>query len=409
MNQIHPRYKWYLLTLAVLTNMLIAAIPAMAMSVMSKEISLDLHLSLTQVGIVWGIGALPGIVTGLLAGAIGDRLGPKRVLAVGCLVLGLLGAARGLATNFASITAIVFLGGVLAPFTSTNAVKTAGLWFPPRQLGLANGLISMGMAGGFLIGSLTSATLLSPLLGGWRYVFLLYGVLGALLSIPWAFTRAAPPEHAAVAGVPPMSMRQTMAHVSRLRNVWLLGLAVFGVGGCIQGLLGYLPLYLRSIGWEPLRADGALSAFHTISMICVLPIALYSDRLGSRKRLLLIASTFIMAGTGLLSITDGTLVWGCVLMAGFARDGFMALYTTMVIETEGVGPQYAGTALGITSGVSNLGAVIAPPMGNSLANAHLAAPFALWAGWAIFGIACLSLAKGRDRKPVPGLVPEGQL
>lgn len=398
MNPIHPRYKWYLLGLAVLTNMLIAAIPAMAMSVMAKEISLDLHLSLTQVGVVWGIGSLPGIVTGLLAGAIGDRLGPKRVLAVGCLVLGLLGAARGLATNFISMTAIVFLGGVLAPFTSTNAVKTAGLWFPPRQLGLASGLISMGMAGGFLIGSLTSATLLSPLLGGWRYVFLLYGGLGALLCIPWSFTRAAPPEHAAAAGVLPMSMRQTLAHVARLKNVWLLGLTVFGVGGCVQGLLGYLPLYLRSIGWEPLRADGALSAFHTISLICVLPIALWSDRLGSRKRLLFLAAALIAAGTGLLSITDGALVWVCVLMAGFVRDGFMAIYTTMVIETEGVGPQYAGTALGITGGVSNLGAVIAPPLGNSLAANQPSAPFAFWAGWAVFGIICLSMAKSRLRQ-----------
>ena len=58
---------------------------------------------------------------------------------------------------------------------------------------------------------------------------------------------------------------------------------VWGVGGCIQGLLGYLPLYLRTLGWEALRADGALSAFHTSSMIFVLPIALWSDRLGSRK------------------------------------------------------------------------------------------------------------------------------
>jgi cyanate permease len=319
-----------------------------------------------------------------------------------------LGAARGLAVSFISMTAIVFLVGALSPFTSTNAIKTCLIWFPSRQLGLASGLISMGMAAGFLIGSLASATLLSPLLGGWQYVFLLYGALGALMCIPWFFTRTHPSEGAAADAVRRTSMRQTLAHVMRLRNVWLLGLTVFGVGGCVQGLLGYLPLYLRSIGWEPLRADGALSAFHTISLICTMPIALWSDRLGSRKGLLFVAGGMVALGTGLLSITGGALVWVCVLMAGFVRDAFMAIYTTMVFETEGVGAQYAGTALGFTGGVSNVGALTAPPLGNSLAGFQPAAPFALWAGWAVFGMLCLALVKGRARPPIPALAPEGQ-
>jgi MFS transporter, ACS family, glucarate transporter len=196
----HSSYKWYLLGLVVLTNMLSMAIPSMALSVLSKEISVDLHLSLAQVGVVWGIGALPGILTGTLAGAIGDRVGPKRILVVASLVVGLLGAARGLASGFVSLTAITFVGGALSPFININGVKTCGLWFSPRQLGLANGILSMGMALGFLIGSLVSDTLLSPLLGGWRNVLILYGGLGACMSIPWFFTRAAPHAHPSAGG-----------------------------------------------------------------------------------------------------------------------------------------------------------------------------------------------------------------
>jgi MFS family permease len=393
-------YRWYLLSLAVVTNMLLGAIPAMAMSVMSDEISQDLHLTLPQVGIVWGIGALPGILTALMGGALGDRIGPKRVLVVGTLLVGLLGAARGLAFNFASMTAIVFMVGGLSPFTMMNSIKTIGSWFPSRQLGLANGLISMGMALGFLTGSLLSATLLSPLLGGWRYVFILYGSLGALMSIPWLFTRQAPPGYSAPARSQSNSFRQTVSRVAGVRDIWLLGLALFGVGGCVQGLLGYLPLYLRHAGWAPLHADGALTIFHAISMLFVLPIALFSDRLHSRKRLLFLAAASIALGTGMLSIISGALVWICVLMAGFVRDGFMAIYTTMVIETEGVGPAYAGTALGITNGVSGIGNVIAPPLGNSLAVLGSSAPFAFWSGLAVLGIACLSLT----RRSVPQAV-----
>jgi MFS family permease len=397
MAEIHPRYKWYLLGLVMLTNMSIMAIPGMAMSVLSKEISQDLHLTLAQVGVVWGIGSLPAIATSLLAGAIGDRLGPKRVLVAGCLVMGLLGAGRGLARDFAAMTAIVFLVGAFSPFIITNAIKVCGLWFPPRQLGLANGGISMGMAFGFLTGAMLSATLLSPLLGGWRYVFILYGCVGACFAIPWFFSRAAPPDHPSTSAAGYISIRQALARVARIKNIWLLGLTLFGVGGCIQGLLGYLPLYLRNLGWQPLHADGAISAFHAVSLVFTLPIALWSDRLGSRKRLLFIAAGFIALGTGLLSLASGVWVWGCVLITGFVRDGFMAIYTTMVIETEGVGPTYIGSAWGITMALSGIGNVIAPPLGNSLAVYGPSVPFAFWAGLALLGIGCLSLTKHPPR------------
>lgn len=188
-------------------------------------------------------------------------------------------------------------------------------------------------------------------------------------------------------------MRAAVSHVLHLKEIWLLGLTLFGVSGCIQGLLGYLPLYLRGIGWDAIRADGTLSAFHTISMIFVLPIALWSDRLGSRKRLLLIATLLTVLGTGLLSFASGLWIWIGVLLTGFVRDAFMAIFITMVMEAEGVGPVYAGTATGLTMAISGIGNLIAPPLGNSLAVLWPGAPFAFWAGLSALGMVCLALLK----------------
>ncbi|MFN8381545.1 MAG: MFS transporter [Anaerolineales bacterium] len=394
MAEQNNKYKWYILTLSVLTNMFVTAIPSMGMSVLSKEISEDLHLNLVQVGIVWGVGSLPAILTSLLGGAVGDKLGPKRVLIVGSLLGGLLGASRGLALNFSSLTVIVILLGALIPFVSINSIKTVGQWFPAHQLGLANGLISMGMALGFLLGSLFSATVLSPLLGGWRNVLISYGIIGALLSIPWFFTRALSPQHTMTKQ--PNSMRVSILHVLGIKNIWLLGFTLFGIGSCIQGVLGYLPIYLRGIGWKAIQADGALSAFHTISMVFVLPVAIWSDRLSSRKRLLLIAALMVMFGTGLLSFASGGWIWLAVLMAGFVRDAFMAIFMTMVIEMDGIGPTFAGTATGLTMAISGLGNFIAPPLGNSLAVISPSAPFILWTGLTVLGIVCLSQVKRKN-------------
>jgi len=172
-------------------------------------------------------------------------------------------------------------------------------------------------------------------------------------------------------------------------------LILLGIGGCVGGTLGYLPLYLRGLGWPEAAADGAVSTFHAVSMIFVVLIALWSDRLGSRKGVLMAAALMIIAGVGLLSIVDGIMVWVAVSMAGLARDGFMAVFMTMVIETEGVGARYAGAAIGLVMMLSGLGRLIAPPLGNSLANIAPGLPFVFWAALATAGFLVLYLLKER--------------
>ena len=82
-----------------------------------------------------------------------------------------------------------------------------------------------------------------------------------------------------------------------------------------------------------------------------------------------------------------------VLLVGFVRDGFMAILLTMIIEVDGVGPAYAGTAMGFVMALSGIANTIAPPLGNRLADSFPSAPFILWAAWALFGAICLSLFK----------------
>ena len=397
MNPDKPTEKWRILGLSTLTNALVAAAPAMCMPVLFEEISADLNLDLVQVGIVWGISALPGIFTGLVGGAYGDRIGPKRILLFGCLLSGLFGILRALAEDFLTLAAGMFLMGLVTPLIPMINLKACGTWIPRRQLGLASGVLSMGMALGFLIGSMFSATVLSPLLGGWRQVLFMYAGSAIALSIPWYFSRSAPavarePNGGAILD----SLSRTIGYVIRKRNIWLFGLTLLGISGCIQGSLGYLPLYLRGMGWAPASADGALAMFHTLSMVSVVPIALGSDRIGTRKKVLLAAGLMVALGIGFLSVAEGLLVWIAVGMAGIVRDGFMAVFMTSILETEGVGPTYAGTATGLVLLIAGLGNLLAPPYGNSLAAISPGLPFAFWASLAAAGLVALLAVKEKD-------------
>jgi len=376
-------YRWYVLTLAALTFTFVVGMPMMCMPVLFEEISDDLDLSLVQIGTIWGVVPLAGAFVVLIGGMLGDRFGAKRVLIAACFLAGLAGALRGLSDGFLTLVATLFLFGLVTAIIPPVVHKACGVWFPGRRLGLANGVASTGMAVGFTLGALISATVLSPLLDGWRNVLFLYGAISVMISVFWILTRSEPGQaesSASYAGAVPF--RQALSRVFRIRDVWLLGFVLMGQIGCVQGVFGYLPLYLRDIGWTGASADGALAAFHATSMVGVVPIALLSDRLGSRKAVLFGATLLLGIGVGLLSVSGGAMVWVSVIIAGFVRDAFMAVLMSTIIETKGVGAAYAGTAMGLVLTLSRLSAFASPPIGNSLADVDASLPFVFWAALA---------------------------
>jgi MFS family permease len=93
-----------------------------------------------------------------------------------------------------------------------------------------------------------------------------------------------------------------------------------------------------------------------------------------------------------------------VLVTGTVRDGFMAILMTTVTELDGVGARYAGTALGLTTTLSRLGSLFAPPLGNSLATWHTNLPFAFWAVLALAGLLAF---RAVDAERVQELSPQG--
>jgi MFS family permease len=196
-----------------------------------------------------------------------------------------------------------------------------------------------------------------------------------------------------------LSFREAIGHVMRLRNVWILCIATAAVSGGVNGMLGFLPLYLRDLGWQPAIADSTLASFHAASMLFAIPIALFSDRVGSRRAVLMAAALLIAIGIGLIGLADGVLISAAVLLAGIARDGFMAITMTAIIEVKGVGARFAGSATGLAMSALGISNFFAPPVGNWLAKFGSALPFLFWASFVFLGfVAYLFLAKPEPAK-----------
>jgi len=379
-------YKWYILAMGTATHILVFAMPRMCMPVLFKEISDDLGLNLVEIGTIWGMVGLAGLFTAFAYGIIGDRYGTKLILGMACLLLGIAGALRGLAVDFTTMAVYTFLFGFFSSPISFTTHKAAGQWFSGKQLGLANGILAMGMGVGFVLGSMLSATVLAPLLGGWRNIMFVYGGISVVFSLFWFQTRTSTYQREKVQSTGFTAYRQSLLHVIRIKSVWLFAATQMLISGCRTGFSGYFPLYLRNIGWTPVAADGAISAWSAASVIGVIPLTLLSDRIGIRKVIIYPSIIAMVTGIGLLSIFTGGMVWPLVILASTAQEALAAILITMIMETEGIGAAYAGTALGLNTTAALLGNFFSPPLGNRLAVINPSLAFVFWAGLALIGL-----------------------
>jgi MFS family permease len=397
----NKNYKWYILTLSALTNTFVGGIPWLCMPVLFKEIAKDLNLNLVQIGTVWGLIPLASTFVLFIGGGLADRFGVRRIVGTSCILAGVTGALRGLSFNFATLAVTMFIFGMVVNTGPMSLAKNIPTWFSRKQTGLASSILTIGMPFGFMIGSMISSTVLSPFLGGWRNVLFFYGLLSVIFGIIWLFVRTEP-KGAVAERNSIVPFRESASHVARLSSIWLLGFVIAGQYGCVQGVLGYLPLYLTNIGWSTTGASAAVSTFQAVSIVGVLPIALFSDKIGRRKIVLFTTTLILAVGISLLAFAKGPLIWVAVVMAGITRDGFMAVIITMTVEAEGVSALYLGTAVGLVMTFSRASSFFSPIIGNGIAVNSPPLAFLFWGALsaaALIPFIWIKDAGWKDRKP----------
>jgi MFS family permease len=388
------RYRWYILLLAMLTYGSIAGSARLCMPVLFPEISEELGLSMVAIGTIWGMDPLAGVFLGLPGGLLADRFGITRSLTVVCILAGIFGALRGFSVDFLSMAAFMFLFGLMAAVTPSIVPKVTVEWFDSKRLGLANGLLNVAWAIGAVIATLSSATLFSPWLGGWKNVLFLFGAPPVLLGLLWWFTGREPGQegtgYPAVTGEP---LRKALASIVRIRDIWIMGIVLLTFWGANMGFGGYLPLYLRHIGWEPALADGAMTIFMGVGIVGVLPLVVVSDRIHSRRMVLFITTLILALCIGLIPLVDTGGIWALLLIGGLLRAGIAALGNTLILEMKGVGRAYGGTAIGLTSTLGMVGAFFSPPLGNSLTAFSYHVPLYFWSVMAMVALPLIVMVK----------------
>jgi MFS family permease len=348
------------------------------------EIAAELSLTHTQIGIIWGAWFLGMMLFSLVGGAMADRFGVKRVIAGALIFSAIFCALRGFMPDFQGLTVAMFLFGASLAFIVPNITKGIGIWFGRTELGRANGILSISVGVGLVLGNMMGASVLSPLLGGWRPTMWLTGAIAAVLFIVWiAGARERPVEEIAGEGAARQpGIWEGLKRVVRVRDLWFVCLIEFCLVGGFLAFQGFLPTMLVEKGMTAARAGLLLGLTLMSSGVFNVVGPSLSDRLGVRKPFVWPFLLLSGIGVSLVAFFMGGPLIAVLILIAVGVGVAIPLLRTIVLEMEGIGPLHTGSAVGLIFVLNRLGAFILPVvMGVVIDFSHL-----FWPGFLLLGV-----------------------
>ena len=183
-------------------------------------------------------------------GALGDRIGPRRVLTRVVAWWSAFTSLTGLVSNYYLLLFVRFFFGAGEAGAYPNASAVIVRWIPIANRARAWGFIWMTSQ----VGAALSPLLVVPiqLRYGWRAPFFVFGVLGVVWSVVWyAWFRDSPREKAGVTevelqeiGPAPGSQRHGMPWMTALRKPALWRIAA--IGACYVYSFGFFQSWLQT-------------------------------------------------------------------------------------------------------------------------------------------------------------------
>lgn len=298
-----------------------------------------------------------------LAGLVGDRSARARetLMRATLLFAGLTLLAMYLTPTPLALLALMslwgFLSGLIWP-TLQYAVSRVG---GTTQLGVYFALGGLGMSLGYLLyGTLEVSD--EEAIGASSLLLLASGLLSLSLYRNTASCLAPPGNEGH--GVTSGKSRGSPGWIGGIRGaltplaLWVLASAL--LMGAARGLLGeFLYVYLSQVhGVGKQMLGGVLSASQLASVAASLVAGILAERLGLSRVLALVLASNGLALIALSLHSPGlTLLSTSLILAHFAVSASLPLTRTVAVSGD---PAYAGTIIGLSNTLSNVGGALAP-------------------------------------------------
>jgi sugar phosphate permease len=349
------------------------------LSVAAPLIQKEFGLSNTKLGVALAAFGYCYAIFQIICGYLGDRFGPRRMLALSGVLWALGTMVTGFATGLGGLILARLLVGTGEGGTIPVATRAMSNWVPRERRGFAQGFTHSA--------SRAAAALTPPLVVfmipyvGWRGSFVIMGIVSLVWVTLWySYFRDDPRDHRGVtqdelAALPDYTdaardasgQRQAVPWLALLRRILPVTLVFFAHAWALWMYLSWLPSFFV----KQFHIDLKHSAFYSGAVFLAAVIGntaggtltdwlfTRTGKLNASRRNVVIlgfgGSMLFMSGV--LFFHNETGVALCLAIALF----FLELSAGPVFATPmDVAPAYAGVATGFVSTAAGLAAVISP-------------------------------------------------
>jgi predicted MFS family arabinose efflux permease len=319
----------------------------------------SLGVSPTAAGALISVMYAISVLLSLPAGALIDRVGPRRMVTaagVALAVAGLWGWAAATAGSYLLLLLSRVLGGACYVVVWNAGANVAGNAVSPEHRATAVGVFTASAPVGFSVGLFGAPVVAAA--SSWPVAFPVFAT-GGLLGVGIFLFSSRGRSLGVDAETPD---RAAFQDLFSNRTVWLLSILCFLGFALYLFLNSWLPSYLSEGLGLSLAASGLLTAlFPAVGIVARTVSGALSDRLFDGRRRPVVLGAFLVATPGLAAFVLAETVPAIVallLVVGFAVQATIGLLFTYVAEV--VAPAVRSTAVALLTSVGLLGAFLAP-------------------------------------------------
>jgi len=309
---------------------------------------------------------------GVIVGRLNDRFGPRQLMTVTAILLGLGCVLMACLTTLWEL--YLFYGIIFGMGLSSIdviALTTIARWFSHRR-GFMTGIVKVGTGAGQLVIPLVASFLI--LLYGWRWSFVLIGTSVALILVfmaqflrrdPEAMRSSRQPENIeSWSTTAATDSSLSLSRALRTVQLWAICLANLCLVFCLMIIMLHIVPHARDLGLPSMQATGVLSTIGAVSMLGRFVSGLIIDRLGSKA---VMQGCFVLLLIGLGWLQFAHQPWMLYLFAvvyGLAHGGIFTAISPLVAEWFGI--QSHGVLFGMVVCFGTTGGSVGPLLAGHL-------------------------------------------
>lgn len=326
----------------------------------AKAITATLHVKMQAFGPVFSASQIGFLIGAIVFGALGDKLGRKRVLIAMTALFGLCSVGTALSPSLSWLLALRLLTGLGLGGATPNFVSLASEFAAPQRRASTVTLLWAAVPAGGMLGAFSSALILPTL--GWKALFLVGGLLPVAL-VP-LLAGALPESREAAMGARSAPVSELFSQGRALRTT-LLWLASFMTWTTLIVVAFWTPPLLQRIGWTAPAAATVLALNNAGGVVGALVTAAALARIRPTHAL---AAVLLCTGMAIaaiaMAVREPALLTAAATVAGFcasAAGGAMLALSSSLYPADA-----RSTGVGWALGVGRVGAVIGPSAAGAL-------------------------------------------